>query len=263
MIRSAPELDALLRELGEGLVFGQVWIQSEGPTFQLRHVCDRSQPLASLRSVAAGNLRTLAQFTASGQFRPLRSSPDLQSGWVHQAADAPSLSHAIQLIYPGALADWHAAKSAAPPLTSFVEFASRQTGIYRSVSTLTENLVEDVTRACCERRVCLKRRLWGAGALPEDDIASKSSIPCLEPCSIHLEMSRRATRLERETLSPVGLSGEEVSTLRAALQLSVAHPSASGRQGDLNDPLNLRRVTWCLNKFPSGPAGGTGNQTSG
>ena len=248
-----PELDAFLRRIGDGVVFGQVWIQSAVDGFLLRHERDRARAIAELRDVPAQGLRALAQHNAAGQFRPLRSSPDLQPGWVHRASNPAALFDALQLLHPGALADWYAAQQTGPPVTSFADFASRQSGIYRSVGTLSAGLVERVTRACCDRTVCLKRRLWRAGELPTDAAESKSLIPCLEPCAILLELSRRAMKFDRETLLNVGVGGEELSTLRAALEAVRDRAEARGRQADFNDPLNPRRILWCLNRLPATP----------
>lgn len=248
-----PELDAFLSQWAGGVVFGQVWIESADKGFRIRHECDRRRDDSELREITLGDLRSLAQTNALGQFRPLRSSPDLQSGWKHQALNRDALYEAIQRIYPGALADWYAAASASPPVTSFADFASRQTGIYKAIATLSPRWIAEITLAGCHSSVCIKRRLWPAADLPCDTASQKSLIPCLEPCALLLEMSRRSLKCDREVLQALPMGAEEVATVRAALERALRDSKGEGRQADFNDPMNPRRILVAINRLPTAP----------
>ena len=192
-----PALNALLAESldGEGFVLAHVVIRrNAGAGYDLRHVVDATTPVTQLRAVKVSELRNLAQFTIAGEFRPLKSAPTLVPGWRALAADPASLESALNQLYPGALADWFTARQAVPPVTHYREFAGRQTGMYQVTATLDDRRVGEVIAATCVPTACLKRRLWTVAGMAIDPSATKSCIPCLEPCALFLDAARRAAR---------------------------------------------------------------------
>jgi hypothetical protein len=175
-------------------VLAQVLIRRDGRLFELRHVEDRQAASETLRFVSVREVRALAQFTADGAFRPLRSAPDLQKGWRLAVRDEAELETALNQIYPGAIADGFAARSPNPPVTNYREFTARQTGIYEVTATLGDRQAAQVIRSCCASKRCLKQRLWTAEGLAPDAAEEKSLIPCLEPCALLLESARRCVQ---------------------------------------------------------------------
>ena len=103
-----PTLQAFIASLSSEKVWAQVLIQPANHTFTLRHVADRDLPLDQLKSLSVNDIRKLTMYTASGQFRPLRSSPDLQRGWVFTCNTPEELWRALQELYPGSIPDWFA-----------------------------------------------------------------------------------------------------------------------------------------------------------
>lgn len=201
-----PDVRAFLDSFGTEIVFGQVVIRRCSQGFELRHAANRGAEPAALTTVSGTELRTLAQSTETGAFRPLKSAPNLRSGWRAAAADGAALDLLLHYIYPGAVSDWFAAQSPNPPVTSYREFTARQTGMYR-VTTFLDNAIAGVAiRACCHVDFCLKRRLWSVEGLPPDEAGAKSVIPCFEPCALMLEFARKAARLEQhaDAAEPVG-----------------------------------------------------------
>jgi hypothetical protein len=188
-----PPLQQFVAQMGDGLTLGQVAIARLEQGYELRHEVDRLCPGAALRLVPLTELRALAQFTATGVFRSLRSAPDLQSGWRALVSTDFELEQALNQIYPGAVADWFAAQRPPIPVTNFREFTQRQTGMYRVTALLEDAQVIRVVRACCHRQFCLKRRQWTVADLPPDTATEKSLIPCLEPCAVLLECARKAS----------------------------------------------------------------------
>ena len=191
-------LRQFVAQIGEGLVLAQVLVRRAGAGYELRQVEDGGAKAESLRPVAPTEARRLAQFTAGGEFRPLKSAPTLARGWVISAANDGQLELALAGLYPGALADWHAARGANPPVTPFRDFVNRQSGMYRIAAKLNDAQAAEVIRVGCEVSRCLKRRLWTVNGLAEDGPGGKSLIPCLEPCAVLLEMARLAGRAARE-----------------------------------------------------------------
>jgi len=198
-----PALSAFVASFETEFTFGQVWIRRLQPGFELRHVADKDSDPAALRLLGENDIRPLAQFTGRGAFRPLKSAPDLQRGWWATAHDEEALGAALNQLYPGAVADWFAARAPLPPVTSYREFTGRQTGMYRITTRLDDAAAGAVIRACCHMDFCLKRRLWTVDGLPPDPPAAKSALPCLEPCAILLESARKAARIgQRQKAQP-------------------------------------------------------------
>src|SRR5260370_15055818 len=99
----------------------QVVIRRVGSGYELRQVEDRAVASESLRLVGLNEARALAMFTSTGEFRPLKAAPSLQRGWRIRAASDAELEFVLSQLYPGAVADWFAARAAAPPVTDYRE----------------------------------------------------------------------------------------------------------------------------------------------
>lgn len=196
-----PALTALIPEIAPELVFGQVLISYAAVGYELRHRDDRGA--AGLREVPIAELRSLAATTEAGEFRPLKAAPNLRRGWRSLAQNAQDLEEALRHVYPGAVADWFAARLTPPPVTDYRAFTARQSGMYRVTTTLSDGQVAAVARAGCHKRFCLKRRLWTVDGLDRDRAEDKSLLVCLEPCAVLLELARVIARaLERGEAPP-------------------------------------------------------------
>ena len=248
-----PALKAFIEQVGSELTLAQVLIQGGRGTFELRHASDRDSSAKELRELALDELRGLAQFTATGGFRPLKSAPNLQTGWRFVARDKEQLESAVDRLYPGAIADWFAAQSPLPPVTNYREFTGRQTGMYRVTAMLSDAQTEQVARACCHRSFCLKRRLWIVSGLTPETAGEKSLIPCLEPCAILLEFARKAARIEQEAKMKLELSPGETATLKAAVEIALRHPEGGLREADFDAPANPRRLQLVREKLAALP----------
>jgi hypothetical protein len=226
-----PALTSFLAAFETETVLGQVVIRRAGKGFELRHVADRHVDAVDVTTV--GGLRALAQFTASGAFRPLKAAPNLRRGWRASAADEDALELALNHLYPGAVADWFAARVNPPPVTSYRNFTARQTGMYRITTMLNDSVAGAAIRACCHADFCLKRRLWTVEGLAPDAAEQKSVIPCLEPCAIMLEFARKVARLEQEEKGP---------------RMPPPVADANVAESDFDSPKNPRRVRFTLEK---------------
>jgi hypothetical protein len=189
-----PALKAFTAQMGNEVVLAQVLIRRKGGGYELRHVQDRDAAAESLRATRPMEARLLAQFTLGGEFRPLKAAPTLQRGWRMLAATDAELEQAMNGLYPGALADWHAARTPNPPVTNYRPYTERQSGMYRITTKLTDGQAAGVILDGCDATRCLKRRLWSIAGLEPDAPGNKSLIPCLEPCAILLELARKAAR---------------------------------------------------------------------
>ena len=242
-----PALRQFVAELGSELMLAQVLIRRQGAGYELLHVADRDASTESLRLVRLTDLRQLAQYTAGGAFRPLKSSPDLQRGWRFIAAGDQDLDTALGMLYPGAIADWHATQGAHPPVTDFREFTNRQSGMYRITAMLNDTQAAQVIRAGCNARFCLKRRLWTVAGLPPDAAEVKSLIPCLEPCAVLMEFARKAVRIEQEEKLRLELAPADLAAVQAALETALTKPGEGA--GDAGESINPRQLQLTLEKL--------------
>jgi hypothetical protein len=254
----SPAIQAFAQEIeraGE-MVFCQVIIsKTVNPSlFILRHSNNRNNAEASLNIVPIPELRKLVQFDAKGRFRPLKSAPDLQEGWAFRTGSLLELERALQIVYPGALADWFRLRREEVRPTSYREFTARQTGMYRITTFLEEQSAAQAIAACCHERFCWKRRLWTAGDSPIDPPERKSLIPCLEPCAVMLEFARKAVRIGQAPTAPLALTGEDYQTVEAALNFIASHDvQPELRAADFGSATHPRRVQLLLEKLKSQP----------
>lgn len=242
---SNPVAAALSDHIRSQPIFGQLLIRPSGAGFELRHVLD--EDATGLEFLPLSKLRSWVQTTATGAFRPLKSSPNLRRGWTTPVANAAELAEAVEAIYPGALADWHAVRTGRGLPTGYREFVGRQTGMYRIAAMLSDEQAARVAHACCAAHLCLKRRLWTVPGSDSDAAGEKSSIPCLEPCAVLLELARKAMRIEQEEAVSVALAPSDLATIRAAL-VNAAQRTVV-REGDVASPENPRRALLALAKL--------------
>jgi hypothetical protein len=242
-----PALEAFVAQVATEFQFAEVMVRRVGDEFRLTHCRDRDA--SPLRPLARENLRDLAQFTAGGKFRPLRSAPNLQNGWEFTAQNASELQFALESLYPGSIADWFAVRQGTPPVTHYREFTARQTGMYRVTTLLTDDQVAHIARAGCHPRFCLKQRLWTVKGLEPDHVQQKSAIPCLEPCAVLLEFARTGARLEQQEKHMVALSASEWETCAIALERVATACRDDLREADFAAPDNPRRAQLLLEKI--------------
>lgn len=237
-----PALKLFLEGLGSECVLAQVLIRPRTTGFELRQVADRDAAPEALRTVPVRDLRSLAQFTADGAFRPLKAAPNLPTGWRTLADDDAALEEALHHLYPGAMADWYAARQPSPPITHYRDFTNRQTGMYRITQMLDDALAGRMIEAACYHDSCLKQRLWTVDGLASEEPATKSLIPCLEPCAVLMEFARQAMRIAQEDSLQLEAKPSELRTLVEVLQQALDHPDPKGRDGNVADDCNPRRL---------------------
>jgi hypothetical protein len=248
-LRTNPALAAFVAEIGNELDVAQVIIRRTAAGFELRHVDDRGMSPETLRALRLNDVRLLAQFTAHGAFRPLKSAPNLQKGWLLGASSNTELETALNQLYPGLIADWFAARLPRPPITHYREFTNRQTGMYRITQMLSDEQAGQVISAGCHRRFCLKQRLWTVEGLAPDARKDKSLIPCLEPCALLLEFARKAMRIEQQKKVKIELAPDELAVVHSSLTTSLKEAAPDVREGDFNSPRNPRRSQLVLAKL--------------
>ena len=243
-------VSAWLAEYAGGKPWGQVRVMAVNAGHELRHVLDTTTPESQLQELTVEALCAWADEAAPGVFRPLKAAPTLRRGWRCGVADEAALERALDLLYPGSLADWWAERTGEERVTPFLEYAARQTGMYRSVRGLDASGAARVSRACCDVKFCLKRPLWSpeAGGIAAGQ--GKSDIPCWEPCAVALELARRESKMVSGPQSTLTLPADELPVLRSALERIVAMGLPGDvREGDLASSDNPRRLQLLLERL--------------
>lgn len=244
-----PALKALLQQFGAERVFGQVLVRRSPGGFDLCHVADRSAE--GLAPLPLEQLRRKVQFTALGAFRPIKSAPNLAGGWKVTVSSERALGAALDILYPGALADWFAVQTGRAEGIAFRAFTDRQTGMYRITGLLSDEQAARAAQACCGASFCLKRRLWHGPGFAPDEPETKSDLPCLEPCPVMLEFARKAMRIEQEEPLSLRIAPSDLATIKAGLEWLAR--SVPAREGDVAAPNNPRRAVLALAKLDGLP----------
>lgn len=188
----SPALRHCLARSPDGFRLGLVQVQRVGDRYRLVHREDARQDPATLRRVEVGALRGLAQFTADGEYRPLKSAPTLVRGWEAWAEGPLELEAALEELHPGGLADWHAWASGMPFESSLRPAASRQTGRYRRIRDLDDAALREGVRSCCNPERCVKERAWTVADEAPPEVPPEPGLACLDPCPFLWDILRLA-----------------------------------------------------------------------
>lgn len=232
----------------EGRVFGEVRVTGvEDGRYVLRHAEDAQAAGLDVHEDPR-SAREISKTTEAGEYRPLKSSPNLRRGWELRVIGARDLAVAMNLLYPAGIVHWHLHREGRLQTTSYRENAARQSGIYKRVQRLSDEGVQDAARACCEDAVCLKKTLWDVDS--ETPLAMErggGEIPCPEPCSVFVSFARRVRLFEREKkrdLDAIGLSPTEKEDLAALVEAAATGRVDFAREAEFEKPLNERRMRY-------------------
>lgn len=156
------------RVLGDWLAsgargIGQVLIVNSGERFALCHRDDQAR--AELKVFHSPNEASeIARLDDAGQYRPLKTAPNLRHGWRLEVANLSALHRAIEGFYPGrlaALAAWEAQRLVPTPLRITL---NRQSGMYRVAAGIADEEVDLLVGRFCRSQGgepgCLRTILW-------------------------------------------------------------------------------------------------------
>lgn len=184
-----------LMELGYCRV-GQVHVSKNAIGFCIRHELDESA--LDLQAYHSPDDATeITRWDDAGEYRPLKTAPNLRRGWELHLDSMEALRLALDLLYPAALANWRAVlrgEKIAPPLR---ETLNRQTGMYRITGLLNRDEASQITATLC-RPNCLRQILWpiDPSDSASDRVEPEGRIPlfCTNICSLFLGKSREAVK---------------------------------------------------------------------
>jgi len=182
-----------------GFTIGQILMTPiEGGRFELRHTDDAALSVGDLESFSDPlSARQIAHYNAAGEYRPLKGTPDLRTGWRLELNGAEALRTALDTFYPAALALWTAHRENRLRVLPLSETLDRQTGMYRYARTISPEGAEGLTQRRC-REGCSRKPLWADGA---DSVPQEPGILpllCPEACSFFVAEARNVAKAEFE-----------------------------------------------------------------
>lgn len=153
---------ALQAELARGFCYvGQIVIwPSAHDGFFLCHRDDRDrQDLQGAQHVEQAI--EIAKFDDRGNYRPLKTAPNLRHGWRLEIATLDDLKRALDYFYPGRLAVFAFWKEEQLNTTTLRETLARQSGMYRAAAKISDEQIDDVVGGFCRSDGgCLRTILW-------------------------------------------------------------------------------------------------------
>ena len=234
-------------ESPEGRTFGQVHIRREPDgSYYLCHVEDKDSDLRAAEDPREA--RQIGKLDAAGEYRPLKSAPNLRRDWALRLRNTGDLATAMNYLYPAGVVHWHLYREGRLEITDYRANAARQSGIYKRVQRLSDTGVQNAAKACCEDAVCLKKTLWNVDeTTPLSMERGAGGIPCPEPCSVFVSFARRVRLFEREDkrdLDAIGLSPTEKEDLAALVEAASTGEVQMAREAEFEKPLNERRMRY-------------------
>ena len=103
----------------------------------------------------------IARYDDAGNYRPLKTAPNLRHGWRLELADLAGLRRALDYFYPGRLAMFTAWKENRLTTTPLRKTLTRQSGMYRVAAKISDEQINDlVGNFCRSNGGCLRTILW-------------------------------------------------------------------------------------------------------
>ncbi len=103
----------------------------------------------------------IAKCDDAGNYRPLKTAPNLRHGWRLELDTLEQLRRALDYFYPGRLAVFAAWKKGKLRTTSLRETLDRQSGMYRVAAKISDSQIDDLVADFCRSNGgCLRTILW-------------------------------------------------------------------------------------------------------
>jgi sirohydrochlorin cobaltochelatase len=147
-------------ELTHRFHFGQILVRKINGAFVLLHRDDEfREELQVFRSPE--DVLEITRYDDSGNYRPLKTAPNLAHGWRLELARLEELQRALDYFYPGRLAVFLAGKNGQLHTTPLRETLDRQSGMYRVAAKISDDQIDNVVGDFCRSDGgCLRTILW-------------------------------------------------------------------------------------------------------
>jgi sirohydrochlorin cobaltochelatase len=140
--------------------FGQISVQKNGKNFVLCHRDDEARDdLEKFQNPE--DAIEIARYDDDGNYRPLKTAPNLRHGWRMQLRTSDELRRALDHFYAGRLAVFVAWQRGQLRTTPLRETLDRQSGMYRIAAKISDAQIDDVVADFCRSNGgCLRTILW-------------------------------------------------------------------------------------------------------
>src|SRR6267154_4529697 len=157
----ADSIEEIFNGLAAPFCFGQILVtKREDAGFILLHRDDESLDQLQTHEDAE-NAIEIAKYDDAGDYRPLKTAPNLRHGWQLELATVEELRRALDYFYPSRLAVFAAWKSGYLKTTALRETLDRQSGMYRVAAKISDPQIDDVVANFCRSDSgCLRTILW-------------------------------------------------------------------------------------------------------
>jgi sirohydrochlorin cobaltochelatase len=103
----------------------------------------------------------IAKHDDAGNYRPLKTAPNLRHGWRLELGTLEDLRRALDHFYPGRLAVFAAWRSGNLQTTPLRETLDRQSGMYHVAAKISDSQINDLVADFCRSNGgCLRTILW-------------------------------------------------------------------------------------------------------
>src|ERR1700736_3169654 len=144
--------DSIETALADALIdssrVGQILIRKKNGGYILSHRDDEGrddlQPFQNPDEAAE-----IALYDDKGNYRPLKTAPNLRHGWRLEVVDLAGLRRALDYFYPGRLAMFAAWKQNRLATTLLRETLDRQSGMYRIAARISDQQIDDLVANFC------------------------------------------------------------------------------------------------------------------
>jgi len=157
----ADSIDEIVDGVAAPFYLGQILVtKREGIGFVLSHRDDASlNQLQTHRD--AENAIEIAKYDDAGNYRPLKTAPNLRHGWRLELATVEELRRALDYFYPSRLTVYAAWKRGYLKTTALRETLDRQSGMYRVAAKISDPQIDDLVADFCRSDGgCLRTILW-------------------------------------------------------------------------------------------------------
>jgi sirohydrochlorin cobaltochelatase len=157
----ADSIEEIVDGVAAPFYVGQILVtKREGTGFVLSHRDDASlNQLQTHRD--AENAIEIAKYDDAGNYRPLKTAPNLRHGWRLELATVEELRRALDYFYPSRLSVYAAWKRGYLKTTALRETLDRQSGMYRVAAKISDPQINDLVADFCRSDSgCLRTILW-------------------------------------------------------------------------------------------------------
>ncbi|HEY5704470.1 MAG TPA: DR2241 family protein [Terrimicrobiaceae bacterium] len=182
-------------------VIGQVRI---APDYSMSHLEDAGKGGLEIFTNPHDALE-VAKYDDAGQYRPLKTAPNLRHGWALQLRNLADASLALDFLYPAALGTALAFVRNQLTAVNLRETLARQSGMYAVVKKITDKQAESViTITCNHKDGCMRHILWPISPGRLSSLSRRGSevegfrneIPllCAEACNLLVAAGRKIVK---------------------------------------------------------------------